>query len=37
MEHGNVEILRREVGIDGDSIVKRILEKYDSGKGKGKK
>ncbi len=37
VEHGNVEILRREVGIDGDSIVKRILEKYDSGKGKGKK
>jgi 1-deoxy-D-xylulose-5-phosphate synthase len=26
VEHGNVEILRKEVGIDADSIVKRILE-----------
>lgn len=37
VEHGNVDILRREVGIDGESIVNRILEKYVSGKGKGKK
>jgi 1-deoxy-D-xylulose-5-phosphate synthase len=26
VEHGNVEILRKEVGIDADSIAKRILE-----------
>ncbi|MDE6904510.1 MAG: 1-deoxy-D-xylulose-5-phosphate synthase [Lachnospiraceae bacterium] len=37
VEHGNVDILRQEVGIDGESIVNRILEKYVSGKGKGKK
>lgn len=37
VEHGNVDILRRELGIDAESIVGRILEKYDSGKSKGKK
>jgi 1-deoxy-D-xylulose-5-phosphate synthase len=26
VEHGNVDILRKEVEIDADSIVKRILE-----------
>ncbi len=26
VEHGNVEILRREVGIDAGTIVDRILE-----------
>ena len=28
VEHGNVEILRREVGIDKDTIVKRTMEAY---------
>ncbi len=28
VEHGNVEILRREVGIDKDTIVKRTVEAY---------
>lgn len=28
VEHGNVEILRREVGIDKDTIVKRAMEAY---------
>ena len=27
VEHGNVEILRKEIGIDADTIVKRIVEK----------
>jgi 1-deoxy-D-xylulose-5-phosphate synthase len=26
VEHGNVELLRKEVGIDADTIVDRILE-----------
>ena len=26
MEHGNVELLKREVGIDADSIVERIVD-----------
>ena len=26
VEHGNVELLKKEVGIDADTIVKRILE-----------
>lgn len=25
VEHGNVELLKREIGIDADSIVRRIL------------
>ncbi len=25
VEHGNVELLKKEVGIDADSIVERIL------------
>ena len=35
VEHGNVELLKREVGIDADSIVERIVnsmgkdEKFD--------
>lgn len=37
VEHGNVDILRRELGIDAESIVDKILEKYLSGKSKGKK
>lgn len=37
VEHGNVDILRRELGIDAESIVDKILEKYDSEKSKGKK
>lgn len=36
VEHGNVEILRREVGIDRDSVVEKILNKYDMIKSKGK-
>lgn len=30
VEHGNVEILRREVGIDEESVVKRIVAEYIS-------
>lgn len=30
VEHGNVELLKREIGIDADSIVKRILTHYVS-------
>ncbi|MBO5292605.1 MAG: 1-deoxy-D-xylulose-5-phosphate synthase [Lachnospiraceae bacterium] len=30
VEHGNVELLRREVGIDEESIVKRIITEYVS-------
>lgn len=28
VEHGNVELLKKEVGIDADTIVKRITNKY---------
>lgn len=28
VEHGNVEILRKEVGIDADSVFRRIMEAY---------
>ena len=28
VEHGNVEILRREVGIDADTIENRIIDMY---------
>lgn len=28
VEHGNVDILRKEVGIDADSIVKKVVAKY---------
>ena len=28
VEHGNVEILYREVGIDAPSIVKKIIAEY---------
>lgn len=28
VEHGNVELLRKEVGIDEDSIVKRVITEY---------
>ena len=30
VEHGNVEVLKREIGIDADSIVDKILKRYDS-------
>ena len=30
VEHGNVDILRKEVGIDLDSIVKKVIEKYET-------
>ena len=29
VEHGNVDILRKEVGIDTDTIVTRTLERYE--------
>ena len=29
VEHGNVEVLKREIGIDADSIVEKILACYD--------
>lgn len=28
VEHGNVDILRKEVGIDNDSIIQKVTEKY---------
>ena len=28
VEHGNVDILYEEVGIDAESVTKRIIEKY---------
>ncbi len=30
VEHGNVELLKREIGIDADSIVKKVLTTYVS-------
>ena len=30
MEHGNVELLKREVGIDTETMVKRIITQYIS-------
>ena len=30
VEHGNVDILRKEVGIDLDSILKKVTEKYET-------
>ena len=32
VEHGNVDILRKEVGIDADTIVKRTVEAYEKVK-----
>lgn len=34
VEHGNVEILRREVGIDADTVIERVIEKYEHIRGK---
>ena len=31
VEHGNVELLKKEVGIDADSIVKRVATEYAAG------
>lgn len=31
VEHGNVELLKKEVGIDADSIVKRVTTEYAAG------
>lgn len=31
VEHGNVDILRREVGIDADTILRRTIEEYRKG------
>ena len=33
VEHGNVEILRRVVGIDAEEIVRRVVEEYERVKG----
>ena len=30
VEHGNVELLKREVAVDSDSIIKRIIAEYVS-------
>ena len=30
VEHGNVDILRKEVGIDKDSILQKVVEKYNA-------
>ena len=30
VEHGNVELLKREIGIDADSIVMKIMTRYVS-------
>ena len=30
VEHGNVDILRKEVGIDKDTILKKVVEKYSA-------
>jgi hypothetical protein len=32
VEHGNVELLKKEIGIDADSIVLRILAEKKPGK-----
>ena len=29
VEHGNVELLRKEIGIDADSIVEKIVKRLD--------
>lgn len=34
VEHGNVDILRKEIGIDADTVVERIAEAYRSVQGK---
>ncbi|MDE7132413.1 MAG: 1-deoxy-D-xylulose-5-phosphate synthase [Lachnospiraceae bacterium] len=36
VEHGNVELLKREIGIDADSIVKKIMTAYVSMSGDNK-
>lgn len=36
VEHGNVELLKREIGIDADSIVKKIMTAYVSMAADGK-
>ena len=28
VEHGNVDLLKQEIGLDGDSIAERILAAY---------
>lgn len=34
VEHGNVDILRREVGIDADTVLARTIEEYNRVRGK---
>ena len=29
VEHGNVELLKKEIGIDEESVTKRILEEWN--------
>ncbi|MCM1088635.1 MAG: 1-deoxy-D-xylulose-5-phosphate synthase [Muribaculaceae bacterium] len=36
VEHGNVELLKQEVGIDADSIVKKVVTEYIAGMGQDK-
>jgi 1-deoxy-D-xylulose-5-phosphate synthase len=35
VEHGNVELLKLEIGIDADSIVKKVVTRYTSILGAG--
>ena len=30
VEHGNVELLRKEVGLDADTIIARTMEAYQN-------
>ena len=30
VEHGNVDLLKQEIGIDADSIVKKVMTQYIS-------
>ena len=34
VEHGNVEVLKKEIGIDADSIIKRVLAVYQAAEEK---
>ena len=34
VEHGNVDLLRKEIGIDADSVLERVISAYKSAQGK---
>ena len=34
VEHGNVDLLRKEIGIDEESVLTRVTEAYKSVEGK---